>query len=119
MVAFPGSVAWHPENRLAGTAPKLWGKEVCAKGFMRGRQPLSVKFAPRSTGSSAGGIRLMRNGTPGQLTAPLPLIRIESPHLECKLDEMLSMHYRACLQRINISSKTDVAQLFTGEMAPI
>jgi hypothetical protein len=29
------------------------------------------------------------------------------------------MHHRACLQRINISSKTDVAQLFTGEMAPI
>ncbi len=45
-------------------------------------QPLSVRFAPNSNGSTGGGTRLIRKGTPGQLTDPLPLIKIESPHLD-------------------------------------
>jgi hypothetical protein len=82
MVAFPGLVATQPENRLGGTALKLCGKDVCARGLRTEIQPLSVKFCPMRRGSTGGGTKLIRNGTPGQLTDPLPLIRIESPHLE-------------------------------------
>jgi hypothetical protein len=81
IVAFPGLVATHPENRLEGTALKLCGYDVCARGFRTEIQPLSVKFCPMRIGSKGGSTKLIRNGTPGQLTEPLPLIRIESPHL--------------------------------------
>jgi hypothetical protein len=57
-------------------------------GSRSGRQPLSVKFCPSRRGNTGGGTRLMRNGTPGQLTDPLPLIRIESPHLKRVLADL-------------------------------
>jgi len=78
-------VALQPENSPGGTASRLWGKVVCAMGSVRGIQPLSVKFCPSNNGSIGGGTRLMRNGTPGQFTDPLPLIRMESPQLEMKM----------------------------------
>lgn len=44
------------------------------------RQPLSVKFWPSRRGVMVGGTRDMMKGTPGQLTLPFPLTRMESPH---------------------------------------
>jgi hypothetical protein len=75
-------VALQPEKSPGGTALKLWGLVVCAIVSVRGIQPLSVKFCPSNRGNIAGGSKLMRKGTPGQFTDPLPLIRMESPQLE-------------------------------------
>lgn len=82
MVAFAAFVALQPSYIPGGTAAKSLGWVVCAKVLLSGMHPLSVKFCPWSTGSSGGGMRAIRKGTPGHLTLPFPLIKMESPHLK-------------------------------------
>lgn len=90
---FPGStsimvssevVALQPSNIPGGTSSRLLACVVCATVLESGRHPLSVKFSPAKIGRTGGGTRLIRKGTPGQLTEPLPLIKTESPHLKNK-----------------------------------
>jgi hypothetical protein len=46
----------------------------------------------------------MRNGTPGQLTDPLPLIRIESPHLKRVLADLSLVNTNVMTYRGSISA---------------